>query len=409
MTKQNEKDAKRVPELRFKGFTDDWEQVELSEIADKSTLKNRKNENKIVLTNSAEFGIVKQQDYFDKNIANSKNLSNYYVVKNNYFVYNPRISNQAKYGPINYNSLGIVGIMSPLYFVFKVHNVNNIFLGVLFKTNVWHRFMYENGDTGARSDRFSIKDSVFMTMPLNIPSIAEQSKIAKLFQSLDKTITLHEEKQRQLEQLKKALLQKMFADETGYPMLRFKGFTEKWEQVRLSKTSRSYSGGTPKVGVHEYYDGQIPFIRSGEIASKSTELTISETGLNNSSAKLVSKGDILYALYGATSGEVSLSKINGAINQAILAIKPIDGYENYFLMTWLQKEKEQITRTYLQGGQGNLSAKIVMNLVVNIPSLSEQSQIAQIFSKLDKTITLHDQKIQYLKQLKRGLLQKVFI
>ena len=242
-----------------------------------------------------------------------------------------------------------------------------------------------------------------------LPAQNERSKVSQLFLNLDRTITLHEEKQRQLEQLKKALLQKMFADETGYPVLRFKGFTEKWEQVKLSKTSRSYSGGTPKVGVHEYYDGQIPFIRSGEIASKSTELTISKVGLNNSSAKLVSKGDILYALYGATSGEVSLSKINGAINQAILAIKPIDGYENYFLMTWLQKEKEQITRTYLQGGQGNLSAKIVMNLVVNIPSLSEQSQIAQIFSKLDKTITLHDKKIQYLKQLKRGLLQKMFV
>lgn len=197
-------------------------------------------------------------------------------------------------------------------------------------------------------------------------------------------------------------------DAKRVPELRFKGFTDDWEQVKLSKTSRSYSGGTPKVGVHEYYDGQIPFIRSGEIASKSTELTISETGLNNSSAKLVSKGDILYALYGATSGEVSLSKINGAINQAILAIKPIDGYENYFLMTWLQKEKEQITRTYLQGGQGNLSAKIVMNLVVNIPSLSEQSQIAQIFSKLDKTITLHEEKQRQLERLKKALLQKMF-
>ena len=254
-----------------------------------------------------------------------------------------------------------------------------------------------------------LNQGIIKNFPVALPSTEEQLVISKFLKSISKTITLHEEKQRQLEQLKKALLQKMFADETGYPVLRFKGFTEKWEQVKLSKTSRSYSGGTPKVGVHEYYDGRIPFIRSGEIASKSTELTISKVGLNNSSAKLVSKGDILYALYGATSGEVSLSKINGAINQAILAIKPIDGYENYFLMTWLQKEKEQITRTYLQGGQGNLSAKIVMNLVVNIPSLSEQSQIAQIFSKLDKTITLHDKKIQYLKQLKRGLLQKMFV
>ena len=292
--------------------------------------------------------------------------------------------------------------------VYKVDNFNGIdalFLLSLFRYSFRRHALRLN----AQGTVPSLRLPMFTKWEILLPKLEEQEKIGQLFQSLDKTITLHEEKQRQLEQLKKALLQKMFADETGYPVLRFKGFTEKWEQVKLSKTSRSYSGGTPKVGVHEYYDGQIPFIRSGEIASKSTELTISKVGLNNSSAKLVSKGDILYALYGATSGEVSLSKINGAINQAILAIKPIDGYENYFLMTWLQKEKEQITRTYLQGGQGNLSAKIVMNLVVNIPSLSEQSQIAQIFSKLDKTITLHDKKIQYLKQLKRGLLQKMFV
>ena len=303
------------------------------------------------------------------------------------------------------------GIVSPAYTVISVRNVgkdNPYFYKYSFKRSKSLN-VFRKHSQGLTPDTWNLKYPLFKQIKYQVPLLIEQEKIGQLFQSLDKTITLHEEQHRQLERLKKALLQKMFADETGYPALRFKGFTEKWEQVKLSKTSRSYSGGTPKVGVHEYYDGQIPFIRSGEIASKSTELTISKVGLNNSSAKLVSKGDILYALYGATSGEVSLSKINGAINQAILAIKPIVGYENYFLMTWLQKEKEQITRTYLQGGQGNLSAKIVMNLVVNIPSLSEQSQIAQIFSKLDKTITLHDKKIQYLKQLKRGLLQKMFV
>ena len=150
--------------------------------------------------------------------------------------------------------------MSPLYFVFKVHNnVNNIFLGVLFKTSVWHRFMYENGDTGARADRFSIKDSVFMTMPLNIPSITEQSKIAKLFQSLDKTITLHEEQHRRLEQLKKALLQKMFADETEYPALRFKGFTENWKQSYLKDIASVNSGRDYK----HLNKGNIPVYGTG--------------------------------------------------------------------------------------------------------------------------------------------------
>ena len=353
---------------------------------------------------------MNQKDRFSQIIAGNE-LKKYTLLKKGELSYNHGNSKLAKYGTVFVQDSHDQALVPRVYHSFKMVAQNNpYFIEYLFASGLPNKELSKIVTSGARMDGLlNINKREFFSIKLNNPSSEEQSKIAKLFQSLNKTITLHEEKQRQLEQLKKALLQKMFADETGYPVLRFKGFTEKWEQVKLSKTSRSYSGGTPKVGVHEYYDGRIPFIRSGEIASKSTELTISKVGLNNSSAKLVSKGDILYALYGATSGEVSLSKINGAINQAILAIKPIDGYENYFLMTWLQKEKEQITRTYLQGGQGNLSAKIVMNLVVNIPSLSEQSQIAQIFSKLDKTITLHDKKIQYLKQLKRGLLQKMFV
>src|SRR5699024_10036788 len=106
------------------------------------------------------------------------------------------------------------------------------------------------------------------------------------------------------------------------PEIRFKGFSEDWEQRKLGEVSNSYSGGTPSVGKKEYYKGDIPFIRSAEINSDSTELTISEVGLNNSAAKIVEVGDILYAMYGATSGEVGISRINGAINQAILAIQP---------------------------------------------------------------------------------------
>ena len=378
-----------VPKVRFKGFTDEWEQRKLGDVTDIKT--GSRNHQDSVENGKYPFFVrsekIERLDEYDFDTTAIL------------------IPGDGRIGEIFHYYDGKFALHQRVYKVDNFNGIDALFLLSLFRYSFRRHALRLN----AQGTVPSLRLPMFTKWEILLPKLEEQEKIGQLFQSLDKTITLHEEKQRQLEQLKKALLQKMFADETGYPVLRFKGFTEKWEQVKLSKTSRSYSGGTPKVGVHEYYDGQIPFIRSGEIASKSTELTISKVGLNNSSAKLVSKGDILYALYGATSGEVSLSKINGAINQAILAIKPIDGYENYFLMTWLQKEKEQITRTYLQGGQGNLSAKIVMNLVVNIPSLSEQSQIAQIFSKLDKTITLHDKKIQYLKQLKRGLLQKMFV
>ena len=108
--------------------------------------------------------------------------------------------------------------------------------------------------------------------------------------------------------------------------------------------SESYSGGTPSVGVKEYYGGQIPFIRSAEINSEITELFLTEEGLKNSSARLVAVGDILYALYGATSGEVGRARLKGAINQAILAIKPHTDYDSEYLAQWLRKSKHRCTR-----------------------------------------------------------------
>lgn len=176
------------------------------------------------------------------------------------------------------------------------------------------------------------------------------------------------------------------------PAVRFKGFEDDWEQRKLGDVSESYSGGTPSVGNKSYYGGPIPFIRSAEINSESTELFLTEEGLSNSSARMVSKGDILYALYGATSGEVGRSHINGAINQAILAILPHDGYDSEFLMQWLRRSKQSIIDVYLQGGQGNLSGAIVKALEVNFPSLAEQRQIGNYFQSLDHLITLHQRK-----------------
>ncbi|MCT3468790.1 restriction endonuclease subunit S [Lactobacillus delbrueckii subsp. bulgaricus] len=181
-----------------------------------------------------------------------------------------------------------------------------------------------------------------------------------------------------------------------------------WEQCKLGDVTSSYSGGTPTAGTSNYYGGAIPFIRSGEISKDSTELTITEEGLNNSAAKLVKRGDILYALYGATSGEVSISRLDGAINQAILAIKPCIGYDSYLLMSLLKNEKKKIREKFLQGGQGNLSARIVKNIKLDIPSINEQTKIGCLLLQLDRTITLHEEKKHQLERLKSALLQKMF-
>ena len=207
MFPQNEQ---KVPEIRFEGFTEAWEQRKLKEIADKVSEKNKNNEFSEPFTNSAEQGIISQKDYFDREIVNKENLDGYYIVRNDDFIYNPRISATAPVGPINRNRLGRNGVMSPLYTVFRTHDIDNLYLEFYFKTTKWHRFMKLNGDSGARFDRFTISSTQFMEMPILYPTLEEQQKIGKYFDSLDHLITLHQQKCEELKKIKKFMLQKMF-------------------------------------------------------------------------------------------------------------------------------------------------------------------------------------------------------
>ena len=199
-----------VPEIRFSGFTEDWEQRKLKEIADKVSEKNKNNEFSEPFTNSAEQGIISQKDYFDREIVNNENLDGYYIVRNDDFIYNPRISVTAPVGPINRNRLGRNGVMSPLYTVFRTHDIDNLYLEFYFKTTKWHRFMKLNGDSGARFDRFTISSIQFMEMPIPYPTLEEQRKIGEYFDSLDNLITLHQRKCDELQNIKKYMLQNMF-------------------------------------------------------------------------------------------------------------------------------------------------------------------------------------------------------
>ena len=204
------KNGASVPEIRFKGFTDPWEQRKLSDIVEKVTEKNAGLQYIETFTNSAEFGIISQRDFFDHDISKIGSLDGYYVVHNEDFVYNPRISVTAPVGPINRNKLGRTGVMSPLYTVFRPHDIDTTYLEHFFKSGYWHSFMNFNGDSGARSDRFSIKDSVFFEMPIPTPDIEEQKKIGEFLTQLDTLITLHQRKLEKLQNIKKSCLEKMF-------------------------------------------------------------------------------------------------------------------------------------------------------------------------------------------------------
>ncbi|MFC2479516.1 MAG: restriction endonuclease subunit S [Bacteroides sp.] len=191
------------------------------------------------------------------------------------------------------------------------------------------------------------------------------------------------------------------------PALRFPGFTEEWEEKTLGEVFKTYSGGTPDTTKKKaYYGGTIPFIRSAEINKEETELFLTQEGLEKSSAKLVNKGDLLVALYGANSGDSAIAKINGAINQAVLCLQSENS--NVFVQNFLQHNRELITQKYLQGGQGNLSGEIIKSIRVPFPSSKEQQKIAACLSSLDALITAAQERLDALKAHKKGLLQRLF-
>jgi len=180
------------------------------------------------------------------------------------------------------------------------------------------------------------------------------------------------------------------------PKLRFKEFDG----------AKTFSGGTPTSSNKDYYNGDIPFIKSGEISCTCTEQFINQKGLDSSSAKMVNQGDLLYALYGATSGQVAISQIHGAINQAVLCIR--SEQNTVFLYNFFLLAKDDILSTYLQGGQGNLSAQILKNIEIPIPQLAEQTKIANFLSAVDTKIATLSQKVELLSQYKQGMMQKLF-
>lgn len=408
MAKIDDSVKKKVPELRFPGFTDDWEQRKLGDYTDLIT-KGTTPKDK---ANVGEVTFVKVENISDGKINSNSRIS---IDEHENYLRRSKL----KENDILFSIAGTLGRTAMVDKSILPANTNqalSIIRGYKFDTDflltslngkVVNDFIRKNPTIGAQPN-LSLEQ--VGSLIIWTPSKDEQQQIGNFFRQLESTIALHQRKLDLLKEQKKGYLQKMFPKNGAkVPELRFAGFADDWEECKLAEFTTSFSGGTPSAGNSSYYKGDIPFIRSGEINSDKTELFLTEDGLKNSSAKMVSVGDILYALYGATSGEVGISQINGAINQAILAIRPIGGYSSHFIMQWLRLQKQKIIDKYLQGGQGNLSGSIVKNLILNVPNFEEQQRIGSFFKQLDDTIALHQRKLDLLKEQKKGFLQKMFV
>lgn len=382
---------KNVPKLRFKGYEDAWEQRKLGDIADKVTVKNSNLQYIETFTNSAEVGIISQRDYFDHDIANLSNLDGYYIVQKEDFVYNPRISTSAPVGPINRNKLGRVGVMSPLYTVFRTHNVDTTYLEYFFKSQYWHSFMKFHGDSGARSDRFSIKDAIFFKMPIPLPDIDEQQKIGDYLNSVDHLITLHQRKYDALKTMKKTLLSKMFPkDGEDVPEIRFKGFTDAWEQRKLGSAIIVRSGKDYK----HLDEGDVPvYGTGGYMLSVSEALENTQDAIGIGRKGTIDKPFVLKAPFWTVD---TLFYCIPKGNNSLGFLYPL-----FQSINW--KLYDEST------GVPSLSKTAIEGVTINLTSKVEQYSIGEYFESVDNLITLHQRKLDELKNIKKTLLQQMFV
>ena len=377
----------------------------MKEIADKVSEKNKNNEFSEPFTNSAEQGIISQKDYFDREIVNNENLDSYYIVRNDDFIYNPRISVTAPVGPINRNRLGRNGVMSPLYTVFRTHDIDNLYLEFYFKTTKWHRFMKLNGDSGARFDRFTISSTQFMEMPIPYPMLDEQRKMGEYFDSLDHLITLHQRKCEQTKKLKKYMLQKMFPQNGAkVPEIRFDGFTYDWEQRKLKEIADKVS---EKNKNNEFSE---PFTNSAEQGIISQKDYFDREIVNNEnldSYYIVRNDDFIYnprISVTAPVGPINRNRLgrNGVMSPLYTVFRTHD-IDNLYLEFYFKTTKWHRFMK-LNGDSGarfdrfTISSTQFMEMPIPYPMLDEQRKMGEYFDSLDHLITLHQRQTDFYKK-----------
>lgn len=394
--------------LRFKADDGspfpDWEEKKFSEIFEKTTNKNaRYGTDKII-------SVANMYYKEDASISNEDYLKTYNVMLYGDIAFEGHVNKEYSHGRFILNDIGD-GIVSHIFDVFHPRNLS------LYSVGFWKEYIRHEPIMGRVLVRCTKSSTMmrnlvakeFLQELVPVPCLPEQQKIAEFLSTIDTVIEKQKETVSAWEERKKGVMQKLFSQEVRFKANDGSEFPE-WEEKKLGDICKTFSGGTPKSGEARYYEnGTISFIRSGEIHDDETELRITKDGLNESSAKMVDIGDILYALYGATSGEVGISKIKGAINQAILCIRPLNDFHRKFIVEILRHNKETILRTYLQGGQGNLSAQIIQSLVFDFPCLAEQQKIADCLSSLDEVIEKQKATLSAWEELKKGLLQQMFV
>jgi len=397
-----------IPKLRFPEFSGNHPKKKLGEIFFKKQERNKNDEIKNVLTNSAVEGIVNQQDFFDKEIANQNNLTNYFVVDVDDFIYNPRISRFAPVGPLKRNTLQR-GIMSPLYTVLQPKVGNLSYLESYFKTKKWHKYMYKVANYGARHDRMNILNNDFMKLSVPFPSLPEQQKIASFLESIDSYINNLKSQKESLEEYKKGMMQKIFAQEIRFKDENGQNFPD-WQEEKLGEfiqERKEYSvkeKGYPHISLTT--QGVVP-----KSARYNRDFLVGDDEIKK--YRVTRLNDLCYNPANLKFGVISINKLGvGIFSPIYVTFEIVDqdiDFVGYYL---IRNEFVNKARRYEQGTvyeRMAVSPADFMKVKVAFPSLPEQQKIASFLGSLDDQIELKAQQIEKAEEWKKGLMQGLFV
>lgn len=392
MDEQRKSESELVPALRFEGFTDPWEQRKLGEIAHRVTRKNEEGASDLPLTISAQHGLVDQRDFFGSQVA-SRDMRGYYLLEKGEFAYNKSTSGDSPWGAVKRLARYEKGCLSTLYICFGLDVGDPSFLVTYYETNRWHKGIRLIAAEGARNHGLlNIAPRDFFETELTLPGeIEEQSRIGALFARLDSLIALHQRKYEKLKTVKQSLLEKMFPKEgEDVPELRFEGFTDPWEQRKLGEVVDVHNGKDYK----HLKPGSIPVYGTGGL------MTYVDDALSkNEDAVGVGRKGTIDQPYKLRAPFWTVDTLFYAVPKA--------GNDIEFVLCCFQrinwKAKDEST------GLPSLSKSAINNTRLLTPRSGEQVRIGALFAKIDSLIALHQRELEILKNLKKALLEKMFV
>lgn len=390
------------PEIRFPGFTDDWEQRKLGDFVVDYVEKTSVQNQFPMLTSSQQKGIVLQEDYFANRQVTTENNIGYFVLPRGYFTFRSRSDNDVFV--FNRNDIIDRGIISYFYPVFTLKSADSDFFLRRINNGIQRQLSIQAEGTGQHV--LSLKK--FKNIVAMFPSEEEQQKIGTFFKQLDDTIALHQRKLDLLKETKKGFLQKMFPENGAkVPEIRFPGFTEDWEERKL-KDIAQFNPKTVLPDEFEYVD--LESVVGTEMISHRTE---SKDQAPSRAQRLAQKGDVFYQTvrpYQMNNYLYDLPYDNYVFSTGYAQMRP--NIDSYFLLNSVQNK--QFVQHVLDRSTGTsypaINSSDLSNIEIHVPSkLSEQQKIGAFFQSIDDTITLHQRKLDLLKETKKSFLQKMFV